>query len=151
MDDVRGHDRTLIGDLVVAYAYAVDERDWAAFEALFVPRAAIDYRSAGGIAGSPAEIAAWMPDAMAVFSWTLHSMSTHRLRFTGEDAAVGSLHVLARHGLTWEGEDELMDVSAVYHDEYTRTEDDWRFASRREETLIIVGGRFAELVSSTIR
>ena len=36
-------DRALIGDLVIAYAFAVDERNWTAFEALFVPDARIDY------------------------------------------------------------------------------------------------------------
>ena len=50
-------DRVLIGDLVVAYAYAVDEKNWMAFEALFTQDAQIDYRSAGGIAGTPAELA----------------------------------------------------------------------------------------------
>ncbi len=143
-------DRALIGDLVVAYSYAVDEQDWTAFEALFTPDAHIDYRSAGGIAGRPAEVAAWMPEAMSVFSWSLHSLSTHRLRFTGENAATGALHVFARHGLTWEGAAELMDVSAVYHDEYVRTPDGWRFAARREDTRVIAGGRFAEIVSTSL-
>jgi len=148
--DVRLNDRALIGDLVVAYAYAVDDQDWQAFEALFAPDAHIDYRSAGGIAGTPAEVAAWMPKAMSVFSWSLHSMSTHRLCFTGADTASGSLHVFARHGVTWEGVDELMDVNAVYHDDYVRTPDGWRFAARREQTLAITGGQFAALVSASL-
>jgi SnoaL-like domain len=144
-------DRVLIGDLVVAYAYAVDEKNWTAFEALFTQDAQIDYRSAGGIAGTPAELAAWMPQAMATFSWSMHSLSTHRLQFTSDDAATGSLHVFARHGLTWEGAAELMDVSAVYHDRYARTPAGWRFAARREETLTITGGRFAAMVSARIQ
>ena len=61
-------DRAVIGDLVVAYAFAVDERNWKAFEALFTPDAQIDYRSAGGMAGTPAEVAAWMPQAMSLFT-----------------------------------------------------------------------------------
>ena len=141
----------LIGDLVVAYAYAVDEKNWMAFEALFTQDAQIDYRSAGGIAGTPAELAAWMPQAMATFSWSMHSLSTHRLQFTSDDTVTGSLHVFARHGLTWEGAAELMDVSAVYHDRYLRTPAGWRFAARREETLTITGGRFAAMVSARIQ
>src|SRR6185503_8306142 len=104
-------DRALIGDLVVAYAFAIDERDWKAFEALFMPDAQIDYRSAGGIAGTPAEVAAWMPQAMSLFTWTLHSVLTHRLQSTGAETATGSLHMFARHGLIWEGATEVMDVS----------------------------------------
>ena len=70
-------DRALIGDLVIAYAYAVDERNWQAFEALFTPNARIDYASAGGVTGSPKEVAAWMPQALSFFTWTLHSIFSH--------------------------------------------------------------------------
>ncbi|MBK5289784.1 MAG: nuclear transport factor 2 family protein [Acidimicrobiia bacterium] len=150
MDDLRLDDRAGINELTTAYAYAVDGGDWAAFEALYVPDAAIDYRSAGGIAGTPVEVAAWMQGAMAMFSWSMHSMSTARIVFTGPDTGTGSVHVFARHGLTWEGVAELMDVSAVYHDEYTRTPAGWRFASRREETMSITGGRFADVVAASL-
>lgn len=144
-------DRALIGDLVVAYAFAIDERNWQAFAALFTPDAAIDYRSAGGIAGTPAEVAAWMPNAMSIFTWTLHSVLTHRLEATGPDAATGSLHMFARHGLVWEGVKEVMDVSGLYYDQYVRTPAGWRFAARREHTLSITGGKFAEFAAARIR
>src|SRR4051812_17474158 len=73
--DVTLEDRARITDLVVAYAFAIDERNWQAFEALFTPDASIDYRSAGGIAGAPKEVAAWMPQAISLFTWTLHSVA----------------------------------------------------------------------------
>ena len=144
-------DRALIGDLVVAYAFAVDERNWKAFEALFTPDAQIDYRSAGGIVGTPAEVAAWMPQAMSLFTWTLHSVMTHRLEATGADTANGSLHMVARHGLVWEGASETMNVIGVYRDRYVRTSAGWRFAARREETLAFTGGRFAEIAAARVR
>ena len=144
-------DRTLIGDLVVAYAYAVDERNWQAFETLFTLEAHIDYRSAGGLTGTPAEVAAWMPQAMSMFTWTLHSVLTHRIQSTGVDAATGSLHVVARHGLIWDGATEIMDVIGVYHDHYVRTPTGWRFAARREDTLSFTGGRFAEMAAARVK
>lgn len=144
-------DRALIGDLVVAYAFAVDERNWQAFEGLFVPDARIDYVSAGGIAGTPAEVAAWMPQAMSFFTWTMHSIYTHRLEATGPDAVKGALHVLARHGVVFDGAEEVMDVSGVYHDEYVRTAAGWRFAARREHTHCVTGGRFAAMVAGRIK
>lgn len=143
-------DRAAIGDLVVAYAYAVDEKNWTAFASLFLPDADIDYLSAGGVAGTPAEVVAWMPKAMEVFPWSLHSISTHRIEFQDDDHATGSVHVFARHGVTWEGKRELMDVSAIYHDRYVRTPEGWRFAARREQTLSITGGRFADLVAASL-
>lgn len=149
--NARADDRALIADLVVTYSNAVDERDWTTFESLFAADARIDYRSSGGIAGTPSEITAWMPDAMAMFTWTLHSISTHRVVFTGDQEAAGSLHLLARHALTWKGVEEVMDVNAIYRDSYTRTGAGWRFASRLEETLLVTGGRFAEMVAAGIR
>jgi hypothetical protein len=144
-------DRALIGDLVVAYAFAVDERNWQAFEALFVPDARIDYASAGGIAGTPAEVAAWMPQAMSFFTWTMHSIYTHRLQAVGADSVRGSLHVLARHGVVFDGANEVMDVSGVYQDEYVRTAAGWRFQARREDTYGVTGGRFAAMVAARIK
>lgn len=144
-------ERAQIGDLVIAYAYAVDERDWKAFEALFVPDAKIDYKSAGGVSGSPAEVAAWMPNALSFFTWTMHSVFSHRIEKTGADTAKGSLHVVARHGLLWEGANEIMDVTGIYRDEYVRTPNGWRFAARREDTRSFTGGTFAAMAASRVK
>lgn len=141
-------DRSAISDLAIAYAHAVDDKDWRRWEALFTPDAHIDYRSAGGIQGTPAEVGAWMPDAMAAFTWCMHSISTHHITFTGPDTAVGRAHVHNRNGVVWEGADELFDVGGFYDDEYVRTEAGWRFASRVEKTLYFDGGAFADMVRS---
>jgi hypothetical protein len=150
MDDSRRDDRAAIADLTIAYAYAVDERDWAAFEGLFTPDAAIDYTSSGGIAGRPAEVAAWMPDALSLFTWTMHSVSTHRIVFDGPDRAHGSLHCCARHGLEWKGGPERMEVDVVYEDVYVRTSAGWRFEARDERTIAITGGAFADALQRSL-
>lgn len=139
-------DRAAIEDLAIAYAHAVDDRDWQRWERLFWPDATIDYRSAGGIAGTPAEVAAWMPAAMAAFEFCLHTTSTHEITFTGDDSALGRAHVFNRNGVRWEGQAELMDVGALYHDVYRRHEGRWRFAERVEQTVYISGGAFAQMV-----
>ncbi len=136
-----------IQDLVVSYAHAVDDRDWVRWEALFLPDAHIDYTSAGGIAGAPAELARWMPDAMAAFTWFLHSISTHEIRFVNDDEAAGRVHVFNRNGAVWEGQPEVVDVSGVYVDRYRRIDGAWRFAERVEHTKSITGGPFAELIA----
>lgn len=139
-------DRAAIQDLATAYAYAVDDRDWTRWEALFLPDAHIDYTATGGIAGSPAEVAAWMPDAMAIFSFCLHTTSTHEIRFTGPNQATGRVHVFNRNGVEWEGHPELLDVGAVYEDTYARSDDTWKFASRIERTTYVTGGAFAAVI-----
>lgn len=144
-DADRSADRWAIQDLTVAYADAVDARDWGRFESLFHPEARIDYVSAGGIAGTPAEVSAWMPEGLSLFTWTMHSISTHAVDFDGPDQATGSLHVLARHGLTWDGEDQLMDVGGIYEDRYVRLDGRWVFGARTEHTRYINGGAFAAI------
>lgn len=139
-----------IEDLAIAYANALDTRDWARWESLFVPDAEIDYTSAGGISGNPAELAAWLPGAFAAFEWCMHSMSTHEITFDDDDHATGTIHVLNRNGVTHEGVPEIFDVGAVYHDAYVRVGDLWRFSRRFEHTLYLDGGGFAEMVRSTL-
>lgn len=146
LDPSRAEDVLAIRDLAISYAHAVDDRDWARFEGLFVPDAVIDYTASAGITGSPAEVAAWMPDAMGLFTWCLHTIATHEIRFTGHGTATGRVHVFNRNGLVWEGEDEIMDVGGFYLDEYVRVGEHWRFARRVEKTSYITGGRFAALV-----
>jgi hypothetical protein len=143
-------DHLAIQDLAVAYAYAVDDRDWVRWQALFTPDAHIDYTAAGGIAGSPAELAAWMPGALAVFTFCLHTTATHEIRFTGPDSAVGRVHVFNRNGVEWEGESEICDVSAVYEDTYRRVGGAWRIAGRLERTLCITGGNFARMLNNMV-
>lgn len=146
LDADRLADHVAIQDLGTAYAYAVDDRDWVRFEALFTTDARIDYTGAGGIAGSTAEVAAWMPDAMAVFTFCLHTTAAHEIRFTGPDNATGRVHVFNRNGVEWEGESEIFDVSAIYEDTYRRDGDHWRISGRTERTLCLTGGKFAEMI-----
>ena len=146
----RAADHLAIQDLATSYAHAVDDGDWDRWEALFTPDARIDYTAAGGIAGTPAELRAWMPGAMAVFTFSLHTTATHEIRFTGPDAAAGRVHVFNRNGVVWDGEPEIFDVSAIYHDTYGRVGDAWRIASRTEQTLCLTGGRFADAIRASI-
>ena len=130
----RQGDVLAIQELVVAYGHAVDDRDWTRWEALFTPDAHIDYLHSGGIAGTPAELAAWMPDALSMFTWSLHSVHTHEIAFTGPEIATGRLHLFNRNGLEWNGRPELFDVGGRYLDEYRVVDGHWRFARRRVVT-----------------
>ncbi len=141
-----------IEDLATAYGHAVDDRDWQRWQALFTPDALVDYTTAGGIVGSPEELAAWFPDAFAAFEWCMHSMSTHEITFIDDDHATGRVHVFNRNGVTWEGEKEILDVGAVYEDSYLRSSDGdrWHFSSRIEHTRYIDGGGFAAMLKSSL-
>jgi len=151
LDPGRVADHLAIQDLATSYAHAVDDRDWARWEALFVPGGLVDYTSSAGIVGTPAEVAAWMPGAMSVFAFTLHTTATHEIRFTGPDTATGRVHVFNRNGVQWEGARELFDVGAVYEDTYVRVGGAWRIASRIERSSYMGGGRFADMILGMTR
>jgi hypothetical protein len=151
LDPGRVADHLAIQDLATAYAYAVDDRDWVRWESLFLPDTLVDYTSAGGIAGTPKEVGAWMPDAMSVFVFCLHTTSTHEIRFSGPDQATGRVHVFNRNGVEWNGSPELFDVGAVYDDTYARVGSQWKIASRIEHTIYVTGGGFARMILDMTR
>ena len=143
-------DLEAIRSLAIAYGYAIDDQDWDRWAALFTPDAHIDYRSSAGIAGTTPELREWLPGAMSAMDWSMHSVLTHEIAFTGPDTATGRAHLFNRNGVTWEGEAEVLDVSGLYLDEYVRTPDGWRFSQRVEQSLAIVGGGFAAMLRSMI-
>ncbi len=143
-------DRAAIQDLAIAYGYAVDDRDWERWGALFLQDAWIDYTSAGGIAGSRDELVEWMPNATAAFKMCMHSVLTHEIHFTAGDQARGRLHLFNRNEVEWNGELELLDVGGVYEDEYRKIGDTWKFASRVERCTYISGGGFAEMLRGIV-
>lgn len=145
-DAARQGDTLAIQDLAVAYGFSVDDGDWARWRALFTDDARLDYTHSGGIAAGVDEVAAWMPEAMSVFSWTMHSVFTHEIRFTGEDTATGRVQLFNRNGVEWNGVAEFCDVGGVYLDEYRRDGDRWQFTSRTEWSNYITGGEFAAIV-----
>ena len=145
-EPARQADVLAIRDLAVAYGFAVDDRDWDRWKALFADAAHLDYSQSGGIAGTLEQVAAWLPAAMSVFAWSLHSILTHEIRFTGTGTATGRVHLLNRNGVEWMGTPELCDIGGVYLDEYRRAGDRWRFTRRVESIRYITGGAFAALV-----
>jgi hypothetical protein len=149
-DAGRVADTMAIQGLAIAYAHAVDDTDWDRWEALFTPDAHIDYASSGGIVGNPAAMAAWLPDAMAIFTWTMHSIYSHEIRFTADDRATGRVHLFNRNGVEWKGESEIFDVGGFYDDDYVRVDGSWRFARRVERTVYLDGGAFAEMLREMI-
>ncbi len=142
----RLQDRAAIQDLAVDYAYAVDDQDWERWRSLFSSDAHVDYASSGGIAGSRDEIVAWFPQAMSVFRSTMHTATCHEIRFIDDDHAVGRVHLFNRNELSWDGVDEVLDISGIYEDKYEKVDGRWRFTYRREDTVAIVGGAFAEML-----
>ncbi|MGD6746871.1 nuclear transport factor 2 family protein [Streptomyces sp. BH106] len=82
-------DRLAVDELVTDYAAAVDDGDWAAYRALFEPEGRADYREAGGVEGTAAEIAQWLSTTMELFPMRQHLIVNRRVRFDTVDRDIG--------------------------------------------------------------
>ncbi|RFC76559.1 nuclear transport factor 2 family protein [Streptomyces sp. AcE210] len=82
-------DRLAIEELITDYAVSVDDGDWTAYRGLFSPDGRADYRRAGGIEGSAAEITEWLTRTMELFPMRQHLIVNRRLRFGRLDNDTG--------------------------------------------------------------
>jgi ketosteroid isomerase-like protein len=113
--------------LVDGYAVANDERDSAAFRALFTDDATLTVVQPDG-AGHTYEGAAAIaevPAKLGRFEHTLHLVSTHLAHVDG-DRGTGVAYCEAHHHAG--GNDRILFIR--YDDEYVRTDDGWRFGAR---------------------
>jgi 3-phenylpropionate/cinnamic acid dioxygenase small subunit len=87
--------RAAICDVIVAYATAVDTRDWTSFRQLFTDDAVIDYTASYGIAGGPDEITRWISSLMTLelVPDTMHAITNVRISVDGDTAAAWAYYV----------------------------------------------------------
>jgi 3-phenylpropionate/cinnamic acid dioxygenase small subunit len=87
--------RAAISDVIVAYATAVDTRDWTSFRQLFTDDAVIDYSAAYGIAGGPDVITRWISGLMTrdLVPDTMHAITNVRISLDGDTAAASAYYV----------------------------------------------------------
>lgn len=72
-------DQLSIDAVITGYAVAVDDGAWEDYRALFVAEGRADYRSAGGVEGSAADVAQWLADTMRIFPVRQHLIVNRRL------------------------------------------------------------------------
>jgi 3-phenylpropionate/cinnamic acid dioxygenase small subunit len=134
-------DRQAIAELLASYAWAMADRDWDRWQEVFAPGAHVDYTTAGGVAGTPAEAAAWMGQTMPMFDVTLSQSSNVVVAFTDDDHATSrSLYSMMMRIPAGEGgEPTYMQASGWYHDQLVRTAAGWRIADRYEHLAYVKG------------
>jgi hypothetical protein len=129
-------DRIEIDDVLIRYATAIDSRDWAGLGSVFAPEAHLDYRSAGGIAGTFTEVRAWLSEVLPLFTWTQHLVVNRAVEIDpgGETAHARSIFHNPNQ-LVVKGEPWRFTVGGRYHDRLARLGTGWRITWRVEETL----------------
>ena len=125
-------DRLEIQDLLVAYSYAIDSRDWDALDDVFTPDAHIDYTVFGGIAGTLPEIKKFLDDSMPMFSSFQHMIATSKVEIDGDTAKAKTI---CHNPMVLDENDDptLMLCGLWYVDKLVRTADGWRIKERVEE------------------
>lgn len=126
-------DRQEIQDLLAAYSYAIDFRDWSALDDVFTDDAIIDYTEAVNVRGTLAEIKVFLARSLAGFRSTQHAVSTSKIVFDGDTASGRTIcfnPVVIDKG---NGATHVLFVGCWYRDTFVRTPRGWRIRTRYEE------------------
>lgn len=130
-------DEARIRRVLVRYALALDEHDWAALDDVFLADATVGYQGIGDFHGRAAVVDV-VRSALSACGRTQHMLGNFRIRIDGDEAGA-CCYVQAVHaGLgAWQG--ETMTVWGEYRDRLRRTPSGWRIA-RRELVIFHVAG-----------
>lgn len=120
-----------IQQLLAAYVFAIDAKDYDALDAVFVPGATVDYRAAGGAAGTWPTMKAWLKGALAPFPLTQHLIGLPLIHLDGDHASARTM-LFNPMRLARPQDEELFFVGCTYADDLVRTAEGWRIAKRVE-------------------
>jgi 3-phenylpropionate/cinnamic acid dioxygenase small subunit len=130
-------DRMEIQDLLVAYSYAIDNRDFEALDAIFTAEAWIDYTVMGGPAGNLVDTKKFLSETMGMFRSFQHMVATSQVTIDGDTARA---RTICHNPMVMPIGDDKVQVfycGLWYVDELVRTPDGWRIAKRVEEKSYI--------------
>ncbi|MGA0605179.1 nuclear transport factor 2 family protein [Phenylobacterium sp. VNQ135] len=118
--------RTTLTDMVIAYATALDSRDWPLMRSLLTDPVEIDYSSMGSIRETLA-VEDWLRrlNTLSGFDATQHVVTNFRVEVDGERATCTS-YVDALHFLTDGGRNHVAHACGVYVHEFVLTAGGWR-------------------------
>jgi hypothetical protein len=120
-------DRAAISDVVIAYATAVDQRDWVVFRSLFTDRVLVDMRSFDPTLhreiGADELVA--LARRLSAFDATQHISANHVHRIDGDRATCVS-YMQASHFLKRPDRDFHCILYGYYTNSLVRTDTGWK-------------------------
>lgn len=123
-------DRAAIVDAVIAYATAVDSRDWERLGTLFTDDACWEYSGSGERLRGPDAIVARISTSVERFDATHHLNGNHVAAVRGDEAE-HMCYYQAQHVRLGLPDGEKFLGGGRYDDRLRRTPDGWRFTHRR--------------------
>jgi 3-phenylpropionate/cinnamic acid dioxygenase small subunit len=131
-------DRIGIEETMARYAWAMADKDWAAWRATLTPDATVDYTTAGGVSGTADEALEWLQGALGAFDVTASMIGN--LVVEDHDADSATTRSLYRMVMRLPGDEPTyLEASGWYRDRMVRTPDGWRIADRFEQMLYLRG------------
>lgn len=119
-------DKSALSDLILTYCRACDRRDFALVRTLYHDDAIDEHGYM--FTGTPDEFVAWLPQAMAGFEATVHSVSNMLFKIDGDNAE-GEIYTLAYHRTSGPDAQEIV-IGGRYIDSYQRRAGVWKFFRR---------------------
>ena len=128
--------RADLTDLLIAYAVAVDNRDWDRYESLFLPDAVLDYRKAWGPMLSAPEARKWIQTTLTKDRLLAcqHLLSNIQFDF-GDTVVHGHAGYFNADVVVVAGETALRVNGGSYTVEFVEVPDGWRMRSLVAELL----------------
>lgn len=122
-------DRMAIIEITHRYCWALDSRDWALLDDVFVPDATAELRSATVLEGRDA-IRDRIRRSVAPLDATQHTVTNHMIEVIG-DTATSRCYLHSQHVRHAAEGGVLYVIAGRYEDRFVRTADGWRIAFRR--------------------
>lgn len=123
MDD----DARQIIDLTISYTWAIDSKNWAALDQVFVEDATAEmpHRLVGR-----RQIVERIERTLSSLAATQHIVTNHQVTVSGDEATC-RCYLQAQHVRKIDGRRQNYLVGGGYNDSLVRTEDGWRIAHRQ--------------------
>ena len=128
------HDVLAIRSVLDRYACGIDRKDWALFASCFTEDVTADYGRNGQYSGRDAFVAAFDEMHRPPVGATLHRITNHDITVDGDTA-----HAVSAFDAVLQAEHkgfQLLHVIGTYTDDLRRTDDVWRIARRRAESIM---------------
>lgn len=130
--------RHAVEDLLLAYATALDSRDWPALEQVFSADAVADYRGIGVFEGRPALVGV-IADFLGRCGATQHMITNMRVECSSADVARARCYLQATHAGKDAYAGQTMTVWGEYVDRVERRPEGWRIVHRTLYVQHVVG------------
>lgn len=125
-------DKLEINELLARYCHALDQKDWGAFQAVFLPDATLDFTAFGGPKGSPGELQDFFSPILNGLASTQHTVSTVRIDLAADSATVRSAAIVPMTAKSPEGKESTFVSGLWYEDTCQRTKEGWKIKSRKQ-------------------